>query len=454
MCFDSKRGVTVYSGENGTYAYDAAKDSWSKIGAGRPKAMYCDMAYDAAADLYVVNTSNRGGRGIETEACFTLKPAGGGEPVAGRVAPREKVDDAPFPPPADPAALARIRSMPANTWIEAKPKIEPTPRSWSTMCWDPWLRCVIYQGGGHRGTMDNTVSAYFPEANAWVNAFKSQWPTKIQGNVGSIPNNLSFERGVEGSDHDRWYESIGGIMIGTARSGFDWATREKHMQSSVPWFSKRLPFNDGTAGFVVHPLRPEVISFSGGTYAGKAGESIQVYNLETGKSKTHNTSGPVPFIPCEWSGLAVHPDKDLLVLHGAADGKNRAGGTQTWTLDLKNPTAWKKLELKSTTPPSGPAKLCAVPGTDYCVLATPGSKDLWVLDLARNAWKPLPVTNPKDFLKKGRKRPQRFALYGWCVWDPHHKVIITVKAGTAKVKNGTVLLKPDFSKINWARPGE
>jgi hypothetical protein len=85
-----------------------------------------------------------------------------------------------------------------------------------------------------------------------------------------------------------------------------------------------------------------------------------------------------------------------------------------------------------------------VPGTDYCVLATPGSHDLWVLNLAKNAWKPLPITNPKDFLSRKRSGIKRFALYGWCVWDPHHKIVITV-AGN----QGTVLLKPDFNKINW-----
>jgi hypothetical protein len=55
------------------------------------------------------------------------------------------------------------------------------------------------------------------------------------------------------------------------------------------------------------------------------------------------------------------------------------------------------------------------------------------------------VANPKAFLAKGRSGTKRFALYGWCVWDPHHKIIITV-AGRGQ---GTVLLKPDFSKIKW-----
>ena len=114
-------------------------------------------------------------------------------------------------------------------------------------------------------------------------------------------------------------------------------------------------------------------------------------------------------------------------------------------LDLKQPTTWRKLKLKSTTPPVGPAKLCAVPGTDYSVLATRNSTDIWVLNLAKNTWKPLPVTNPRDFLWRDK---YRFDLYGWCAWDPHHKIIITIKTGRG-TEDWTVLLKPDFSKLKW-----
>jgi hypothetical protein len=117
MCYDSKRGVVLYAALKATYAYDAARDQWSKIGAAVPKydtnSCYCDMAYDEARDVYVLTVVRGDG-----ETVYLMAPAGPGAPVATAPAPREQADDAPFPPPADPAALERIRTMPTNTWVK------------------------------------------------------------------------------------------------------------------------------------------------------------------------------------------------------------------------------------------------------------------------------------------------------------------------------------------------
>ena len=120
--------------------------------------------------------------------------------------------------------------------------------------------------------------------------------------------------------------------------------------------------------------------------------------------------------------------------------------TETWVLDLAAPSAWRKLELKATTPPVGMAKLNAVPGTDLLVCAMPESNDLWVLSLDRLMWKPLPADEGHDKLGAGKRR---FDLYGQCVWDPQHKIFIMVGIRGGYETRFTFLLKPDFSKIKW-----
>ncbi len=437
MCYDSKRGLVIYAAGKGTYAYDAASDRWSSVGPARPKGTYCDMAHDADADLYVLNVSkNKYGK---DETTWTMKPAGAGTPVSTKPAPREEVDDAAFPPPADAAALERLKSLPANTWAAAEPNFEPTHRSWSTMSWDPAMRCVVYQGGGHAGTMDNEVSAYFPESNRWVNSFPTQHTPPIFGSwscAGSMP---AFERGMGLSLHCRWYESYSGRMVLGSQAGFEWATRERPADA----VTCKSPFRY-SRGFCIDPAGGRgVILSKPAYYDARTGAEVFVCDLETGKGTTHKTAGDVPRITCEWSGLCVHPDRDVLVLHGSGDHKKKTD-TETWVLDLKTPAAWKKLELKRTTPTVGMGKLNAIPGTDLVVCTLPASSDLWVLSLDRGEWQPLGTTGGEKFQRKGRL----FDIYGQCVYDPHHKVFVAMSIGYGS-KTTTMLLRPDFGKVKW-----
>jgi hypothetical protein len=361
------------------------------------------------------------------------------EPVATAPAPREQADDTAFPPPADPAAAERLKSMPANTWTAAKPNFEPTHRSWSTMSWDDGLRCVIYEGGGHAGTMDNEVSAYFPDSNQWVNSFRTQHTPQIFGSWSCAGGFPAFERGMGLSQHCRYYESLGGVTVHGSQAGFEWATRERPLDFK----GVKVPFRFA-GGFCLYPEKGQVIqSGKGAYYDSNFGRAVLVWDLAKGESQVLKTAGPVPQITCEWSAIAVHPDQDWLVVHGSGDNKKKTD-TETWVLDLKAPTAWRKLELKSTTPTVGMAKLSAIPGTPYMVCAMPASNDLWVLDLDREAWKPLGTKDAGKFLRNGRL----LDIYGQCVWDPHHKVFVAMRIGYGR-DTTTLLLKPDFSAIKW-----
>lgn len=431
VCYDGKRGLVLYAAGKGTYAYDAAKDQWFRAGPGIPKyqawSFYCDMAYDEAADRYVLNIA-RDKHGAD-ETTFVLVPAAPGEAVATRLVAREKTGRDPFPPPATEAALARLKSMPANTWIAAKPLFEPTHRSWSTMSWDAGLRCVIYQGGGHAGTMDNTISAYFPESNQWVNAFPTQGTPSIFGSWSCAGGFPSFERGMGLSQHCRYYESHNGEIVAGSSAGFQWASRERPLDFQ----QRKVP----PGNFCLDETRERIVS--------RHGDKVHVYDLKTRETVVHAPQGPAPQIGWEWSGMDVHPDKNWLVLHGAGQ-RDKKTDNETWVFDLANPGAWRKLDLKRGTPQVSMSKLNAIPGTSLIVCAMPESTDLWVLDLDKQTWQPLPAADGDDKLN-GKKR---FDIYGQCVYDPHHKLFVMVGLRGGSYENRhTFLLKPDFSAIDW-----
>lgn len=433
MCYDSKRGLVLYAAARNTYAYDAAKDQWFKAGPGIPKYQawnfYCDMAYDDAADRYVLNIA-RDKYGAD-ETTFVLVPAALGEAMIAAPEPREKTSRDPFPPSATEAALARLKNMPTNTWVAAKPPFEPTHRSWSTMSWDDSLRCVIYQGGGHAGTMDNTISAYFPESNQWVNAFPTQGTPSIFGSWSCAGGFPSFERGMGLSQHCRYYESHDGELVAGSSAGFQWTTRER----PVDFKHAKVP----PGNFCLDEDKGRLVFFDHG--------KVHLYDLKTQQATTLAPQGPAPGIGWEWSGMDVHPGKNWLVLHGAGD-RNKKTDTETWIFDLANPGAWRKLELRRTTPQVGMSKLSAIPGTSLLVCAMPESADLWVLDLDKQTWQPLPAADGDDKLN-GKKR---FDIYGQCVYDPHHKLFVMVGLRGGSYENRhTFLLKPDFSAIDWSK---
>jgi hypothetical protein len=437
MCYDSKRSIVLYAAGEGTYAYEVQKDSWSKVGPGRPRGVYCDMAYDEAADVYVLNVSNS--KYGKDETTYIMKPAGSGNPVLGKPEMRNKPDDKPFPPPVNPAALAKLANMSVNTWTAAKPPFEPTHRSWSTMSWDPLLRGVIYQGGGHAGTMDNQISAYFPESNTWVKSFNTQRTPPIFGSWSCAGGMRAFERGMGLSLHCRWYESFEGEMVYGGQAGFEWATRERPLRPEI------TPIR-GIANFLFAGTGKTAFFTKTRYYDNTWPSRMTVHNLKTGQDKKYNLTGPIPKIHGEWSGICYHPDKSITVLHGAGPRKPKREDNQTWILNMKNPTAWKKLDLKQTTPGVGMAKLNPIPGTPYVVCAMPASNDLWVLNLDKQTWKPLPVNDGDD---KIRGKQKRFDIYGQCVWDPHHMIFIMVGLRGGYASRYTFLLKPDFNAISW-----
>lgn len=294
------------------------------------------------------------------------------------------------------------------------------------MAWDPTLRAVVYQGGGHAGTTENTISAYFPEANRWVNAFKSQFPPSLFGNWADCPG-LAFERGMGQHVHAREYRSLDGRMVSGSSAGFEWSTRE-------------IPAMPGpTGGPVVDVVRQRLIGFVKGDYYDRGTGNLAITDLTTGKVSGHKLTGENP----AGGWMCVVPERHLLLSH-CFNAKSKA--METWTLDLDKLDAWQKIALTASTPAfatEGAAQLLDIPGSDNVIAAPKDGGDLWVYSFERKAWKVLPTS-------QGDKGADAFGIYPQIVWDQHHGVLVHVGGVRGNMwTSRTLLLKPDFGAIRW-----
>ncbi len=71
-------------------------------------------------------------------------------------------------PPDDPEQLAKLKNLPANVWVQAKPPREPARRDWGNLAVDPVQGWVVYFGGGHSTYQVSNVDVYSPGANRWT----------------------------------------------------------------------------------------------------------------------------------------------------------------------------------------------------------------------------------------------------------------------------------------------
>lgn len=196
----SKRNEQTWPGEIVTY---------SGGGSEGPKAqMPMDMfGFDPKARLLVVMQPFKGG---QVASAMRLDLA------ALPVIEIASVDPMPPLPPFEPdltddaAWVERLRNLPANTWVAAKPPQEAARRDWGTISVDPVRGCLVYFGGGHSSYQCNDVAIYGVGANRWF--------TGSGEHNGHVPNNewegtTLGHRGGPPTGHQRnTYQAFDGRM--------------------------------------------------------------------------------------------------------------------------------------------------------------------------------------------------------------------------------------------------
>jgi hypothetical protein len=102
-------------------------------------------------------------------------------------------DDAPAPDPA--AAAARLKDLPANTWVRITPPRRPNlDRCWGTAVYSPDHDIIMHWSGGHSSHCGTEVVCYHPGIDRWSLATASEQPLEMTYTNDQTPGQWSFQR--------------------------------------------------------------------------------------------------------------------------------------------------------------------------------------------------------------------------------------------------------------------
>jgi hypothetical protein len=392
--------------------------------------------------------------------------------MASKPAPALKMLPAETPtaiPPDDPAWVAKLKSLPANKWIAAKPPREASRRDWGNIACDPVRGLMFFFGGGHSTYQGTDVAIYAVGANKWVH--------QAGGHNDSVPRVGwgGYHMGARGSTnagHMRnQYVAIDGRMY--VNSGYGSQLKPRTYGSSWRIFTETeivsLPeesyawFYDVDRGGVWRQLsteiegelpkpsrgrrpgRPYVVDPKGQVYsirlAGRPYSNVTTgafftgYDIYKRKTTIKPIPKPWPARPPESRPFCMLPDKNQIFFQDCAPKKKVF---KTWVYDVKTN---KFIDLKAANQPQGKAAGAVyLEGQDAVLVAldTGGRKfEQWVYSFKRNKWAPLP------FVIDGGSSKYFFKA-------PYTQMDYVSKYGVVVNYNGrTSVMRVDVEKAKW-----
>jgi len=409
---------------------------------------------------------------------LVIQPSGKGQTTyamkldLGKLSSEPAPAAAPMPPIApyvpdltdDPAWVEKLKTLPANTWIAAKPQREPSRRDWGILSVDPVRGCLVYFGGGHSSYQCNDVAVYSVGGNRWV--------TGVGEHNGHVPNNewegsTLGHRGGPPTGHQRnTYQSFDGRMY------LFFGTNDKQPGNYIfhadPDYAR---FYDLDRGGVWRDLkiaaieRPEKapppalhvsVTDPKGRLFALSGESPGYYApnvvryfvscLDLNENRLVIRDVPRPFPEQRGLGegrpFCYASDRDqIIVMNGKPEDASKAFSDDQKKFPLRQVTfaydvktgAFSELPARKTPP------VRAVQTVEYCgsqksMLAIIGNRQ-WVYSFEKGDWAELE-------LKSDGGRMDFQAPYGQMVWVDKYGVFVNF-AGS------TWVMRPDFSQVKW-----
>jgi hypothetical protein len=366
-------------------------------------------------------------------------------------------------PPDDPTVMARLKALPANTWVDAKPKSRSASRrDWGNAAVDPVHGHVYYFGGGHSTYQIRDVAVYAPGANRWVHAPGDHndfipwagWGGMGIGYHGAPP--ASHQRNAYVALDRRMYKSVGGwhkLNRGdTIPRGRKPGPRYPHfydVDRGGVWRRIEMPEAlihrekdvDGVWS-AVHVADPagRIVGFIGDRtqYYGSTYPNVYVsiYDIYKNTLEIRNTGRPHPERVGESRPFCYLTGKNRLFFYEfSQDRKTKKVRREfTWVYDVAT-NKWIDLAPKRQ-PGVKPDTVLYVPGQD-CVLllrATRKKKAVqWVYSFKKNTWALLPFQGVPMYVG---------SPYGQVVYSPPYGVLVGV-AGK------TTLMRPDVTAVEW-----
>jgi RNA polymerase sigma factor (sigma-70 family) len=344
-------------------------------------------------------------------------------------------------PADDPAWVAKLKTLPANQWVLAKPPRECGRRDWGNVACDPVRGHVYYFGGGHSTYQVNDVAIYAVGANKW-----------------------SFAVG----DHNDFLPPTGWGGTAMGYRGGKWAHHQRNQYVALdgrmfvgidnPWFydldrggvwrrrklsdrKKEGPAPNESAVHVVSPdgrvmalLGQNMVSRMAKSHTGKSGFSS--YDIYANTLKIRNVTAPFPSRVYEHRPLCFMPDKNQIFFYEHAGGK-KFSSQKTWVFDIKT-AKWTDLKPKNS-PFSGPgsvrlAEYIEGQNAVWCVLTNRNMKkrtEYWVYSFKRNAW----ICMKEEGMNVG-------SPYGQAAYVAKYGVLVAVTKRTR-------VMRVDVDKLKW-----
>lgn len=364
-------------------------------------------------------------------------------------------------PPDDPAWLARLKELPANTWVPAKPPREPERRDWGMMAADPVRGLVFYFGGGHSTYQVNDVAVYAVGANRWCHtAGDSNFPLPPHDWDGCT---MSTRGGPPAGHQRNSYVAYDGRMFvhaGTHSRRWD-AEIAKEKGTRVAWFYDldrggvwrqreiaEVTLGEGVPGtygrlHVTDPASGKLYGFAGHLepYDGRffTNEAyFSTYDARGNKLAVRRIPEPTPGSVGECRPFCMLPDRQQVFFYEFRKG----GGHGTWVYDIKEnrftnlrPKRQPGEDRLKAGLQAGEPRTVEYIESQKCVFAAIGRDEQWVYSFERNTWAPLPLKAEGE--RFGFQNP-----YAQLVWVARHGVLVNFAGATS-------VLRPDFSQVQW-----
>jgi len=378
-----------------------------------------ELGYDPERKLLLLVTAP-GSRKDRTAASYALRldvdelacePAPEWEP-----APPLKPQEI---PPDDPVWVAKLKSLPANTWIATDPKgRKASRRDWGTAACDPVRGDVYYFGGGHSTYQGRNVAIYAVGANRWCHAaggHNDHVPAVGWGGIGidfwGAPN-ASHQRNsylavdgrmyVElGTVNRRWQEKAGTRPGPRYAWFYDVDRGGVWRQVEIAGVERTPP----TAGFYGNPHQAtadgRAMGFGGAfhPYDGRffAGEAyFSVLDVYANTLRLKRIPPPMPDPVLECRPFCCLSDREKVLFFEA--GSKRDGPQRLWTYDFAA-NRFSELDAKNN-PPGDPLTVLYLESQDAVfALMKPAGQDRpqqWVYSLRHNQWALLPVESDAE----------------------------------------------------------
>jgi hypothetical protein len=469
------------------WAYDAAADKWMKLKGEVPVGWYVTADIVPKESLIILTTSAK--REGDTMGCNEIYPVR--TTYAFKVREEGLVDESVKPEPQekmlkrpkveatagtepDPERrqrqMQRIRSMPANQWVEFKDPGRVAPvRTWGSCSFDTDKGRIIYWGGGHCGYGGSDYDFYDVEQNTWVSSpLVAEYPERAW-DLGVNPAGVTFGGGpwIRHGRKVYAYDPVSKLIINTKTvrltAGYepgplekiepknpDFGTGENYSRSLyakwVTWtydptnedweiICSGLPGLDLTVttprgvmavdhrwGAVTRKDRSDAVTFEGKAVVDNSAYLLDVAGRQWRKL---NKTGPWPQNLYEMTALVYDSKREQLILLGGGPQRD-----ELWKFRLSG-GKWEKIEPRFAPGTGGKPPVCRreavyIPGADVMLTAgypAGSGRDsrIYAYRVGENRWYKLdipipPGKRPRDVVGQNR---------AW-TYDPKHNLVLMV----------------------------